>query len=157
MSMLVLRAEGDLRRGGFPWRARGFMGAAMDLTNKGIKARRGHRYLHAARHVGANGRVSVTVPVRRGWILSLALPIPSATITLHGTAIVHQTGFPETDALLKGLGSLIPAGRRATGWVTEIVSEGEFLTDALGVPLGQMSNPAASLARVPAAQEGGSR
>ncbi len=131
-------------------------GGAMDLTKKGIKARRGYRHLHAARHVGTSGWVSVTVPVRRGWILSLTLPIPPATITLRGTAIVHQTGFPETDALLKGLGCLIPAGRRAAGWVIEIVSEGEFLTYALGVPLRQMSNPAASPARVPAAQ-GGSR
>ena len=128
----------------------------MDLTNKGIKARRGHRHrcLHAARHVGTSGRVSVTVPVRRGWTLSLTLPIPPATITLHGTAIVHRTGFSQTDALLKGLGSLILAGRRATGWVIEIVSDREFLTCALGVPLRQMSNPAAALARVPAARGG---
>jgi hypothetical protein len=108
-----------------------------------------------ARHVGASGRVSVTVPVCRGWILSLALPIPPATITFHGTAIVHQAGSPETHALLKELGSLIPAERRATGWVIEIVPEGEFLTYALGVPLRKMGNPAASLARVPVAQEGG--
>jgi hypothetical protein len=68
---------------------------------------------------------------------------------------VHQAGSPETHALLKGLGSLIPAERRATCWVIEIVPEGAFLTCALGVPLRKMSDPAASLARVPAAQEGG--
>lgn len=62
------------------------------------------------------------------------------------------------DLIDKGeLGSLIPAERRATGWVIEVVSEGEFLAYALGAPLRKMSNPAASLARVPAAQEGGPR
>jgi hypothetical protein len=97
------------------------------------------------------------VPVRRGWILSLALPIPPATITFRGMAIVHRAGSPETHALLKRLGSLIPAERRAAGWVIEIVTEGELLTYALGVPLRKMSNPAASLARVLTAQEGGLR
>ena len=48
MSMLAPRAEGDLRRGGFPWRTPGFAEAAMDLIDKGIKARRGHRRLHVA-------------------------------------------------------------------------------------------------------------
>ena len=41
--------------------------------------------------------------------------------------------------------------------VIEVVSEGEFLAYALGAQLRKMSNPAASLARVPAAQEGGPR
>ena len=109
--------------------------------------------------------VSIGVPVSRSVVRSLktqlqqpAAPvssIPPATITFHGTAIVHQAGSPETHALLKELGSLIPAERRATGWVIEIVPEGEFLTYALGVPLRKMGNPAASLARVPVAQEGG--
>ena len=44
---------------------------------------------------------------------------------------MHQAGSPETHALLKGLGSLIPAERRATGWVIEIVPEREFLPCAL--------------------------
>jgi hypothetical protein len=116
--------------------------AVMDLIDKGIKARPGHRY-------------SVTVPTRRVWILSLALPISPTAITFHGTAIVHQAGFPESHALLKGLVSLVPAGSRDTGWVIEIVPEGEFLTCAVGVSLRKVSNLAAALARVPTAQEGG--
>jgi hypothetical protein len=56
---------------------------------------------------------------------------------------VHQAGSPETHALLKGRGSLIPAEGRATGWVIEIVPEGKFLPCALGVSLQKMSNPAA--------------
>jgi hypothetical protein len=92
VSMLVRRAEGRSPQrgdslGGLP----AFWMAAMDLIDKGITVRRGHRH-------------SVTVPVGRGWILSLALPIAPAAITFYQTAIVHQAGSPETDALLKGLG-----------------------------------------------------
>lgn len=47
-----------------------------------------------AKHVAASGRVAVTVPVRRGGLLSLALPIPPATISFHGAAIVHPPGSP---------------------------------------------------------------
>src|SRR5689334_11704541 len=32
-----------------------------------------------ARHIAADGRVAVTVPVRRGGLLSLVAPIPPAT------------------------------------------------------------------------------
>jgi hypothetical protein len=102
-----------------------------------------------AKNVAARGRVAVTVPVRRGGILSLVGAIPPATISFHGAAIVHQTGSAETPALLKELGSLIPAERRATGWVIEIAPEGQFLTYALGVPLRKMLDPVAAQARVP--------
>jgi hypothetical protein len=96
--------------------------AAVGIIDKGIKARR-------RRH-------SVTVPVRRGWNFSLALPILPATITFDGTAVVYQAGSPETHSVLNGLG---------------------LLTYAPGVPLRKMSNPAAGLARVLAGQEGGPR
>ncbi len=107
-----------------------------------------------ARHVAASGRVGVTVPVRRGGILSLVAPIPPATISFHGTAIVHQAGSPQVRPLLKQLGPLLPAERRGSACFIEIVPEGEFLTYALGVPLREMRDPAVSLARVPASQEG---
>jgi Pyridoxamine 5'-phosphate oxidase len=102
-----------------------------------------------AKHIATRGRVAVTVPVRRGGILSLVAAIPPATISFHGRAIVHQAGSPETPTLLKELGSLIPAERRATGWVIEIVPEGQFLTYALGVPLRKMIDPVAAQARAP--------
>jgi Pyridoxamine 5'-phosphate oxidase len=37
-----------------------------------------------AKHIATSGRVAVTVPVRRGGILSLGLPIPPATISFRG-------------------------------------------------------------------------
>jgi hypothetical protein len=65
-----------------------------------------------AKHVAADGRVAVTVPVRRGGILSLVAPIPPATISSHGTAVVHPARSPQARSLLNELGSLVPAKRR---------------------------------------------
>jgi hypothetical protein len=102
-----------------------------------------------ARHVAADGRVAVTVLVRRGGILSLVAPIPPATISFHGTAVVHPAGSPQARSLLDELGSLVPAERRASACVVEIVPAGAFRTFGLGVSLRTMLNPAAAQARVP--------
>jgi Pyridoxamine 5'-phosphate oxidase len=102
-----------------------------------------------AKHIPASGRVAVTVPVRRGGILSLVASIPPATISFHATAVVHPAGSPQARSLLKELSSLIPAERRTSSSVIEIVPEGEFLTYALGVPLRKMLDPVAAQARVP--------
>src|SRR5215211_7270349 len=110
-----------------------------------------------ARHVAASRRVAVTVPVRRGGLLSLVAPIPPATISFHGTAIVHPAGSPQVRPLLKELGSLLPAERRTSACLIEILPEGAFLTYALGVPLRRLRDPAAARARVPVSQEGSTR
>ena len=107
-----------------------------------------------AKHVAASGRVAVTVPVRRGGILSLVAPIPPATISFHGAAIVHPAGSPEVRSARKELASLVPAERRASASVIEVVPEGEFLTYALGIPLRKMLDPAAAQARVSVSREG---
>jgi hypothetical protein len=106
-----------------------------------------------AKHVAASGRVAVTVPVRRGGILSLLAPIPPATISFHGAAIMHPAGSPQVRSLLKELGSLIPAERRTSACVIEILPEGAFVTYGLGVPLQKLRDPAAARARVPMPQE----
>jgi hypothetical protein len=102
-----------------------------------------------ARHVAADGRVAVTVPVRRGGILSLVAPIPPATISFHGTAVVHPAGSARARSLLDELGSLVPAKRRAAACVIEIIPAGTFRTFGIGVSLRTMLNPAAAQARVP--------
>ena len=102
-----------------------------------------------ARHVAADGRVAVTVLVRRGGILSLVAPIPPATISFHGTAVVHPAGSPQARSMLDELGSLIPAERRAAACIIEIIPAGAFRTYGLGVSLRAMLNPAAAQARVP--------
>jgi hypothetical protein len=74
-----------------------------------------------ARHIGASGSVSMTVPVRRGGVLALVMPIPPATVSFHGNATVHPAGSPEVRPLLDELGSLLPADRRASAAIIEIV------------------------------------
>jgi Pyridoxamine 5'-phosphate oxidase len=102
-----------------------------------------------ARHIAADGRVAVTVPVRRGGILSLVAPIPPATISFHGTAVVHPAGSPDVGALSEALGSLLPAERRDAASIVEVVPEGAFLTYGVGVPLLKLRTPATARARVP--------
>lgn len=102
-----------------------------------------------ARHIAARGEVSVTVPIRRGGVLSLLLHIPPATVSFHATAKVHPAGSPEARSALKALATLLPPERRDTGSIIEVIPEGAFLTYGLGVSLMEMGNPAVACARVP--------
>jgi hypothetical protein len=92
--------------------------------------------------------------VRRGGLLSLVLPIPPATISFHGTAIVHAADSPEVRSVLKELASLLPAERQASACIIEVIPEGRFVTYGVGVSLMQLRDPAAAGARVPVTQEG---
>jgi hypothetical protein len=102
-----------------------------------------------ARHIAATGRVTVTVPVRRGGILSLVVPIPPATVSFHGTAIVHPPGSPRVRSLLDELKSLLPPERQDSATIIEVVPEATFVTYGVGVSLSKMRDPAAARARVP--------
>ena len=106
-----------------------------------------------ARHIAASRRVAVTVPVRRGGLLSLVAPIPPATVSFHATAIVHPAGSPQVRPLLKELGSLLPVERQTSACIIEVLPEGAFLTYGLGVSLSKLRDPAAARARVPVTQE----
>jgi hypothetical protein len=106
-----------------------------------------------AKHVAAIGRVAVTVPVRRGGLLSILAAIPPATISFHAAAIVHLPRSPQATVRLQQLGWLIPKQRRTRDAVVEIVPEGAFLTYGVGVPLRTMRDVAAALERVPVAAE----
>src|SRR6266511_163638 len=108
-----------------------------------------------ARHIAASRQVAVTV--RRGGILSLVAPIPPATVSFHATAIVHPAGSLEVGSLSKELASLLPAERRASACIIEVIPQGAFLTYGLGVSVLKMRIPAAARARVPVSQEGGTR
>jgi hypothetical protein len=98
-----------------------------------------------ARHIAADGRVAMTVPVRRGGLLALLAPIPPATISFPGTAIVHA----DPDALPAALARLLPAERRQVSTVIEIEPHGRFVTYGICVPLLRMRYPAAARATVP--------
>ena len=58
---------------------------------------------------------------------------------------------------MKELGSLLPAERRASACLIEVVPEGAFVTYGLGVPLAKLRDPAAARARVPVTPEGRTR
>jgi hypothetical protein len=102
-----------------------------------------------ARHIGTNGRVSVTALVRRGGLLSLVAPIPPAAISFRGTASVHPAGSPLFSSMPKALRSMIPPERLADCSIIEIVPEGAFVTYGIGVPLMTMRDTEAARARVP--------
>jgi hypothetical protein len=101
-----------------------------------------------ARHIAISGKVSVTVPVRRGGILSLVAPIPPATVSFHGTAMVYPAGAAEARPLLEQLGALLPTERRASAAIIEVIPEGAFVTYGLGVSLAKMRDPTAPRSRV---------
>jgi hypothetical protein len=102
-----------------------------------------------ARHIALHGRVAVTVTVRRGGLLSLVAPIPPATISFHGDAVVHAPGSPGIDRVLEAMGSLLPPERRETAAVLEITPDGMFSAYGIGVPLMRMREPELARARVP--------
>jgi Pyridoxamine 5'-phosphate oxidase len=104
-----------------------------------------------AKHIEAHGRVCVVVPVRRGGILALVLPLPPATISFQAIAVVHPAGpISQLTSAPKELASMVPEERREVARVIELTPDGEFLTYGLGVSLMEMMHPAMALARVPA-------
>jgi hypothetical protein len=106
----------------------------MDLIYKGTKARRGHRHLHQFLHVAAEARRQR--PSRDSGVLAqVANAETGGPVAASSFASVRQSPAP----------------------LREVAAPRWRLTCALGVPLREMSSPAASLARVPAAQEGGPR
>jgi hypothetical protein len=101
-----------------------------------------------ARHIADGAHVAVTVPVRRGGLLSFLLPIPPATISFHATATVHPAGSMDVASMSKKLASLLPKERR-DATILELIPKGTFLTYGIGVSLTAMMDPAAALAHVP--------
>jgi Pyridoxamine 5'-phosphate oxidase len=102
-----------------------------------------------ARHIAATGQVAVTVPVRRGGVMSLVAPIPPATISFHATALVHPAGSLEGCSLPRRLASMVPPERRAMCRVLEIRPVGHFVTYGIDVTLLQMRDTTLARARVP--------
>ena len=102
-----------------------------------------------ARRISTGDEVAVTVPIRRGGLLSLVAPIPPATISFHATATVHPAGSVSIEKVPKKLASQLPKERRSAGCLLELAPEGNFLTYGLGVSLQDMAKPAAALAHMP--------
>jgi len=101
--------------------------------------------------IAAHDRVAVTIPVRRGGLLSLLLPIPPATISFHGRAIVHPAGWLQQSPVREALRRLLPPERQTSALIIEVVPQDAFLTYGIGVPLTAMRHPALARARLPVA------
>jgi hypothetical protein len=102
-----------------------------------------------ARHIALCGQVAVTVPIRRGGIMSLLFPIPPATISFHGDATVRGAADLDIQKLPRQLVRLLPSEGRATSSIIEIHPRARFVTYGVGVPLMQMRHPALSKGLVP--------
>jgi len=102
-----------------------------------------------ARQISSGDEVAVTVPIRRGGVLSLVAPIPPATISFHAKATVHPAGSVSIEKVPKKLASQLPKERRSAGCLLELAPEGNFLTYGLSVSLQDMAKPQAALAHVP--------
>ncbi len=104
-----------------------------------------------ARHIATGQLVTVTVPVRRGGILAMLMPIPPATVTFEARATVHPAGSLDVSSVSKELTKLVPDDRKSGSCIIELAPEGRFLTYGIGVSLMAMRNPAVARARVPIA------
>jgi hypothetical protein len=104
-----------------------------------------------ARHIADGRQVAVTVPVRRGGLLSLIFPIPPATISFHARVDVHPPRELDLDSLSKALARLLPEEGRDGSVVLELVPEGEFLTYGIGMSLSDMRKPALAKGHAPVA------
>ena len=102
-----------------------------------------------ARHIASSGHVSVTVPVRRGGLLALLLPIPPATISFAAEAVVHPPGSFDLHAVSPRLARLIPPGTVESAALIVLTPQGEFLTYGIGLPLMQMRDRMRARGRTP--------
>ena len=94
-----------------------------------------------ARQIVTGQMVAVTVPVRRGGVLSLLAPIPPATITFEARATVHPAGSLDIGSVSKELTRLVPEARKTSSCIIELEPEGRFLTYGIGVSLMDMRDP----------------
>jgi hypothetical protein len=89
------------------------------------------------------------VPIRRGGILVLLLPIPPATISFSARATVHAPGSVDLGSMSPDLVKLLPPGNESTGCVIELMPEGSFVTYGIGVSVVGMRDASRARARVP--------
>jgi hypothetical protein len=103
-----------------------------------------------ARTIADGQLVAMTIPVRRGGILSLLFPIPPAAISFRARASVGEPCMLDRAALPPKFARLLPPPL-AESCVITLTPEGHFLTYGIGVSLMAMRDPEAALARVPVA------
>ena len=101
-----------------------------------------------ARSIKDGQVVAVTIPIRRGGILSLFLPIAPAAISFHARAIVHAPGTLD-EVSRRQFMPYHPEDVRKWATIIELVPEGRFMTYGIGVPLTAMTKPDIALRHAP--------
>ncbi|MEZ4837416.1 MAG: pyridoxamine 5'-phosphate oxidase family protein [Caldilineaceae bacterium] len=101
------------------------------------------------RHISANPKVSLTVPIaKRLWFMPW-MKIPSATITFSGTARVLDPKETSPDVLkLLYRGMAEDPERVANTAIIEVTPEKDFVTYGVGISLMEMRDPNKSRGRV---------
>jgi hypothetical protein len=103
-----------------------------------------------ARTITDGQLVSLTVPVRRGGILSMLFPIPPAAISFRARAQVGEPCMLDRNSLPKHFARLLPP-TQAESCVIQLAPVGNFVTYGIGVSLLDMRDPEVAQARVPVA------
>lgn len=105
-----------------------------------------------ARHIAANGRVSVTIPIAKRIPLMPWVKIPQATITFQGRArlLAAAETTPELWRAVLG-GKVDDRPLVASSCVVEIAPLGEFVTYGVGIRLMDMRDPEKARGRAPVA------
>lgn len=102
------------------------------------------------RHIAANPKVSLTIPIAKSIPFLPWIKIPQATITLHGSAqIISAQEAP--DKLLQEVFRHKADDREflKETCLINIQPEGDFVTYGIGVPLMKMRNPESARGRAP--------
>jgi hypothetical protein len=94
--------------------------------------------------------VALTVPVRRGGLLSLLLPLPPAVINFHARAHPGEPCVLDKSKLPPSLARALPDSDEEV-CILEVEPVGNFLTYGIGVSLMTMRHPDLAHARVPVA------
>lgn len=104
------------------------------------------------RHIAANPRVSMTIPIAKRIPFMPWMKIPAATITFSGAARVlppQETPAEILQALFRGLAT--DEEMLAGSALIEVTPEKEFVTYGVGIPLLQMRHSEKARGRVPVA------
>jgi hypothetical protein len=102
------------------------------------------------KHIARNPGVSLTIPIVKRIPFMPWIKIPSATITLSGTAHLRENNEVKPTVLKQLYRDVVKdEGALATSCVIEVIPERDFLTYGVGVSLLQMRNPETAIGRAP--------
>jgi hypothetical protein len=102
-----------------------------------------------SRQISTGHLVSLVVPIRRGGLASLVLPIPPATISFRARAYRHPIGSIDLQTVPTTVASIFRGLRSASNTILELAPEGTFLTYGIGVSLLAMRDARLAMASIP--------